>query len=386
MKNITPALLLIIGLPLTADADEFNWGFDFYGDLRAGYFTINRDDRNDTINTTDEFRSRIRLGLKKDLGYGWSFASRFAGRYSTKEGNHGFTFDDHTLKTDGLSLGRSTLDESYFLYQSNKQSKNQWSLQFGRFQTKYELPGVAKKSLSRNESPNTDITWTDGISFRSKIFSDWDSNVILQYNPKDNPTTVQRAPLDFEEAPLTAFWHIQNKKKWGPIVYRGFNITHIPDALPTVTAQGNLNNPGKLDNYTAITAAAAAKWPIGEHGMSFMLASEIGLALNPPENSLTKLPANGDSDRTAYQVTFNLINFAPSHSIGLVLGQADAGWLISPDFTPNQQLTELRYKWQIHKKLKLEARFRQRKDVDLQVNKLKKREDQDFYFRLTYKF
>ena len=141
-----------------------------------------------------------------------------------------------------------------------------------------------------------------------------------------------------------------------------------------------------VNSYSAITFAAAAEWPIGQKGMSFMLASEVGLALNPPKYSQTKLAGNGNADNTAYQITFNLINFQPSHSIGLVFAQADAGWLVSPDFTPNQQLTELRYKWQITKKLKLESRFRQRKDLEQQLNQLKKREDQDFYLRLTYKF
>jgi len=69
-----------------------------------------------------------------------------------------------------------------------------------------------------------------------------------------------------------------------------------------------------------------------------------------------------------------------------VLGQADAGWLLSPDFRNNTDLVELRYKWVVAKKQKLEARIRRREDSVTRTGALKNREDVDLYLRYTYKF
>jgi len=68
-----------------------------------------------------------------------------------------------------------------------------------------------------------------------------------------------------------------------------------------------------------------------------------------------------------------------------VFGRAGDGWLLSPDFGANANLVELRYKWAIDKKQALEARVRNREDIDQRVGSLHKREDVDFYLRYTYK-
>ncbi|NOY62155.1 MAG: hypothetical protein GXP10_03180, partial [Gammaproteobacteria bacterium] len=72
----------------------------------------------------------------------------------------------------------------YIDYRASTQS----SVRVGRMQTKFELAGVAKKSLDRNDSPNTDITWTDGVYAKHKLSDSWTAHAILQYSPRSGST------------------------------------------------------------------------------------------------------------------------------------------------------------------------------------------------------
>ena len=76
----------------------------------------------------------------------------------------------------------------------------------------------------------------------------------------------------------------------------------------------------------------------------------------------------------------------PKHSLGVVLGRAGDGYLLSPDFRSNTNLVEARYQWKIAKKQKFEARLRHRKDIDRRNGAAKDRVDVDYYLRYTYKF
>ena len=120
--------------------------------------------------------------------------------------------------------------------------------------------------------------------------------------------------------------------------------------------------------------------------MKFMLAGEVGYAPNTPKRGVVKTGTSGDADGLAAQITFNFIDIIPRHSAGLVLGRAGDGWLLSPDFSPNANLIEARYKWAIDKKQAIEARVRNREDIKQLVGSAFKREDVDYYLRYTYKF
>jgi hypothetical protein len=47
----------------------------------------------------------------------------------------------------------------------------------------------------------------------------------------------------------------------------------------------------------------------------------------------------------AWQLSGNWLGWRPGHDIALLVGRADAGWLLSPDFIGNMDLVELRYLW-----------------------------------------
>ena len=70
----------------------------------------------------------------------------------------------------------------------------------------------------------------------------------------------------------------------------------------------------------------------------------------------------------------------------MVYAQTKGGWLLSPDFGNNQELFETRYKLQVTKNQKLEARIRNREDIDKRTNAERKRRDWDYYLRYTFKF
>lgn len=354
--------------------------YQFSGDVRTGYFSADRDDRNGSQNKTDEGRLRIRAGITSKITESLEARVRFAGRYSTDDRNNNFFKLFASIpSTDGLRRGDSTLDEIYI----KNTYRNGASVTFGRMQTKMELEGVAKKSLDRNNSPNTDISWTDGLYVKYPLADGWKLHAIMQYNPSSGATEPRRSRLNFSDSAsrLSYFSAIEKKSKTHFWAQRGLDVTYLPSAL-----QQDGTSSGRIADYWAVVGRAVARLPLGQSGEALMLGGELGVASKAPSNAAVGLPGNGDAGRTAYQVAFNWVNFAPKHSVGLVMGRADAGWLLSPDYRDNTDLLEIRYKWIPSKKHKWEARLRQREDSKLKTGALKKREDTDLYLRYTYKF
>ena len=352
----------------------------FYGDMRFGYYSIDRDDRDGSQDKTDELRLRIRPGLKASLSDSLTAKIRLAGRYSTdKRNNNYFKLFSYIPASDGLRRGDSTIDELYFDYKPAPGL----DLRIGRMQTKFELEGVAKKSLDRNNSPNTDITWTDAVYLNYALSSNWKAHFIVQYNNEEGATEVRRSPLNFSDdsSRISYFAALESKKPAGPFVQRGIDITYIPSAL---RADGTAT--GRIDDYIAFVGRAAARWPMGQDGMKFLLGGELGYALNTQTETAAQIAGSDEVGGIATQVTFNFIDFIPSHSFGLVLARADAGWLLSPDFRSNNTLIEGRYKWQLAKKHRIEGRLRQREDIEQLTTATEKRTDVDLYLRYTYKF
>ncbi|MCW8900508.1 MAG: hypothetical protein OQK75_04835 [Gammaproteobacteria bacterium] len=360
--------------PLAAEA--LHWA----GDFRTGYFSQEREARSGVNSSRDEGRVRLRFGGQYKANDSWQFKLRAAGRSYLEKNNPNSEIKifSEIPAGDGLRAGDVTLDEIYAQYKKEKMD-----LKFGRFQTKMELEGVAKKSLDRNDSPNTDITWTDGIYTKIKL-EDWLHHFILQYNYPTGATEVRRSPLDFSssESRLSAFWALENRKKTGAFVQRGIDITYLPSAL----CEDGTTSCNTRKDYITIVGRLAMQWPISSSGTKFMLGTEAGYAVNTQLSSVARTGASGNADGVAWQLTFNFIDIAPKHSMGLVYANAGAGWLISPDFRNNNSLVELRYKWAIDKRNSLEARIRQRQDLQTLVGETRKQIDDDLYVRYTWKF
>ena len=367
-------------LAVTAQAaNPINDTLSWSGDLRGGYFTLHRDDRNGSSDITDEFRARIRLGLEAKLSDSLRAKARFAGRYSTYQNDNYFKLFTHVPSEDGLRRGDSTLDELYLVYSPAPE----WDIKLGRMQTKFELAGVAKKSLDRNDSPNVDITWTDGAHVTHKGAGGWNTHFILQRNLSAGPTNVLRTPLAFgeDDSRVMLFMSLENTEAAGPIAQRAIDLTYMPDAL-----RRDGTATGRIDDYWGLVGRLAAQWPLGGSGTKFMLAGEGGYAPNTPTEAAVRTGTGDDTGGLAAQIGFNFIDIVPRHSFGLIYGHVEAGWLLSPDFRNNNTLIEGRYQWRIDGDRSIEARLREREDIDRITGAARDRTDRDFYLRYTQKF
>src|SRR4030065_2200578 len=152
-KEMVSPVLSVLCLTLVGSAAAVE--FKMNGDVRTGFYSRHRDDRNGQKDTTDEFRLRLRPGVSAKFNEQWLAQVRFAGRYSTDERNDPhFKIFKKIPAEDGLRRGDSHLDEIYVEHRPNKP----WQMRVGRFQGKAALDGVAKKSLARNDTPNNDTT------------------------------------------------------------------------------------------------------------------------------------------------------------------------------------------------------------------------------------
>lgn len=254
----------------TQAANPINNTLSWGGDVRAGYFSLHRDDRNGSSDVTDEFRGRIRLGLEAKLSDALSAKARFAGRYSTYQNDNYFKLFSSIPADDGLRRGDSTLDEFYLAYNPAPD----WTVKLGRMQTKFELAGVAKKSLDRNDSPNVDIAWTDGMHVTHKGAGGWNSHLILQRNLSAGPTNVLRSPLAFTEddSRVMLFMGLENNEAAGPVVQRALDLTYMPDAL-----RRDGTATGRIEDYWGLVGRLAAQWPMGGGGINSCSPAKVAM-------------------------------------------------------------------------------------------------------------
>jgi hypothetical protein len=370
--------IIFSGLCLTLANSAAAVDFSLNGDIRVSSFSLHRDDRNGNDTSIHEIRMRPRVGLGAKFNEQWRMQARFAGRYSSDSNKLHFEAFNSIPTENGLRHGDSTLDELYVEYHPN----TTWQLRVGRFQSVALLKGVAEKSLDREDSPFTNITWTDGAQIRHNAANGWVTTVIAEYNDAQGSTQVRRAPLSFSEdgSRLSYFASIENTQKAGPFVQRTIDITWLPDALHSRGI-----GSGTIHDYWSIVGRLAAQWPMGE-SLKLMLAGEAGYAPNTPERSAMNTGISGAANGFATQVSLNFIDFVPQHSIGFAFGRVGDGWLLSPTFNDNVNQAEVRYKWVINEKHAIEARLRHNKDIRQHVNASQKREDIDYFLRYTYRF
>ena len=379
LLNTSVAVSLLCLPGLTASATESRL-IQTTADIRTGFFERFREDRDGSEKTDNTFRARIRLGLFVPVNPQWSYNMRLAGRFSDNpnEARH-IQIYKTISETDGLALGEAGLDTLNMTY-----NKGSHQAIFGRFQTTFELEGVARKSLDRRTSPNTDVSWTDGIYYQYSLPDKWKHHAIAQYNYREGASEARREPLDFSNSDSRAsyFYSFDRKDKTAKIARLGLDLNYLPNAL----CKDGSTACTQRDDYLAVVGRVAAQWAMNNSGCKFMLGTEVGYAPNTPFNTTMKTGASGDSGGYAQQVSMNILNLYQGHSIGVVYSEADPGYLLSPDFKNNNILREFRYKWQVDKKQKFEARLRQREDLIVLDGSAQARIDTDFYLRYTVQY
>ena len=352
----------------------------FSGDVRGGYFDSERKARDGTRSEGDEFRMRLRLAGEREIGTNLRFRVRLAGRYGSDQDSHRFYLRGYAPTPTGTMFGDTTIDEFYL---DSSEESRPWAIRIGRFQNQFALQGVASKGLDRNDSPNVDVTWTDGVHYRHELLPNWRAHVVLQHNHRNGPGSAVRAPLDFSDSNsrVAVFSGLEATRPAGPIVQRMAGVTWMPNALAT----DGVDESGR-DDYVTLVARGAASWTLTEGGLRLVPGAEIGYAPNTPRSTVTDTASSGDASGLAWQVAASLYDIAPGHNLGVVYARIGAGWLLSGDFRGNDELSEIRYQWRFSRLWSFEARYRIREEIRIPSVADRRREDRDFYLRVSGRF
>lgn len=362
----------------TIDTAEARVGLRFFGDLRPIIRYDDLDRRNGTSSSDGDLGARVRLGADLGITEALRLGTRVAGVCFTDDCDLEFVLDSATPGRNGLTGGQFTLDELYlhwFKFQ-------RFDVAVGRLQTRFVLRGgVYAKSLDRNDSNNVNVTWTDGLHTTYRARNGWASHFVLQRNAADGTGSIRRGPLDFDDdsARNTYFVGFENRRRWGPVVQRAFDVSYLPASL---LKDGDTT--GRREDYAALVGRLALRWPQRSEGIRLRVGGEVGYAPETPTAEASRL--DGDVSGLAWDVVASIMDFRPGHNIGLNYARTGAGWFLSPQFRPNEELFEIRYQWRGRLLPLLEARVRWREDLEQLTGAVQKRKEFDFYLRVTWEF
>ncbi len=361
------------------DAEERR-GIGVNGDLRVGYAAAGDDFQDVTLGEAGTLRARWRIRSTLGIADNLRGVIRLAGICSTEGCDPDFVLQPDTPTLTSLDDGQITID-SLFLHWFRG---DRFDVAVGRMETKFVARGgVYSKSLDRNNSNNLRVNWTDGIHSTFKARNGWESHMILQYNSEDGPGSVSRAPLDFSSAKsrVSYFFGFENLQSKRLLIQRAFDITYMPSSL-LVDGQ----TAGPVEDYWGIVARAANRWPLRSEGWRIRLSSEVGYAPNTPTKTASGIIGTGNADGLAWNVTASVMDFVPNHSIGINFAKTEAGWLLSPQYTDNERLFEIRYVWRPTGRLSVDVRGRWRDELRQRIIEDPGRDRFDFYARFTWSF
>lgn len=378
--------LMVLGISsLTAGAVSaqavFSPSLRWDADARLGYFNIQSTTRSGEDVSSDDFRARVRFGPTFYLTPIITARVRAAGRFSSDQSSTSFYIRDRAPTVDGIGFGDVTLDEAYIdLHPSDR-----WSVRVGRMQTRSTLADLQGKSLIRMDSPNMEVTWTDGVRLAAALPGGWNSQLILQHNAAEGPTNTLRPPLEFTDSDsrLSIFAGVENTAPWGPVVQRGVDLLYIPASLPVAMGAAR-----EFDDYLGVVARGLLRWPLLPTDGAISLGGSVGYAPRTPSRAQMALGGLPETDAggVAYQLAVSVADVIPRHRFGVVYGQAEAGWLVAPDFRNNDRLLEARYQWAMSSQYTFEARVRHRQELEQLRTATRKRHDNDFYVRFNARF
>jgi hypothetical protein len=360
------------------DVREVRDGVSLTTDLRIGYSESEIDDRDGTDRAEEVLRARWRFRSEVGIFPYLRGVARVAGICSSEECSPNLVLEDTLTTSSSIEDGDITLDEAYFHWFR----ADRFDLAVGRMQTKFVARGgVFAKSLDRNDSNNVNVNWTDGLHTTFRGRSGWVPHLILQHNSSDGPSNVRRGPLDFSDssARITYFLGIENLERTPLFLQRGFDISYLPKSL---LKDGELS--GRREDYTGIVLRFSNRWPERDTGTRLRVATELGYAPETQTKAAAGLAGNGDADGLAWHFILSLMDIKPNHSIGINYGRVGAGWLLSPQFRQNESLTEIRYQWRKNKQLAFDFRVRHRKELEQLQFSDRRRDEVDFFLRLTW--
>jgi hypothetical protein len=360
------------------DRLEGRRGWSIQGDVRGLAAWAELDERDGELLGETEVLVRVRQGASRSLSERWRIGSRVSASCSSAGCRLDRLFDEGFATDPNRALD---IDEAFVhWYRSDR-----YDLAFGRLQTRFITKGgVFAKSLDRNDSNNTRITWTDGVHGTRHYRNGLETHLILQYNPEDGPAQLLREPLDFssEKSRVSAFTSLVSERPVAVLTQWAVDLSYFPSALKK---DGPIEG-SRLEDYWGIVARIAGRLPRRAEGRRVRFSAEAGYAPNTPTRAGVGLPGEGDTGGSAVAVTLSLMDLLPRHSIGVNLARTGAGWLLSPQYNRNEELFEVRYVWTAGDHLTFDARVRRRQDLDAFVDTARKREELDVFLRLTWRF
>jgi len=354
-------------------------GWKVSGDLRPIMDGLHEESRDGSTESDAAPGIRARIGADYGITQWISVGTRIAGTGFVGNFNPNFILPGNLEDDFELETGTFGFDQLFLRWQR----KETFSLAVGRLQTRFQLRGgVYAKSLDRNNSHNWRVNWTDGLQATLET-GDWRTSFVLQVNPRSGPTGVRRNPLDFDDdgARATYFLAFENFERKGVLVQRAFDINYLPASL---LEDGEAD--GRRTDYWGLVGRLMFVWPPEKVGLRLRAGPEIGYAPETPTYEAQNLPGSGDVSGFAWNVVASAIDFVPAHSIGVNYGRTGAGWLLSPQYRPNEELIELRHMWRPERFPLLESRIRRRQELDQLVDTARKRTQYDFFVRLTWRF
>ena len=355
-------------------------GFGLDGDLRLGYVFAGDNIQDVVFGETDILRARWRIRSIWGIADRLRGAFRVAGICSSEDCDPDFILQPELPASASIKDGQITIDTLFLQWFRS----DRFDIAVGRMETKFVARGgVFAKSLDRNDSNNLRVNWTDGLHSTFKAKNGWESHMVLQYNSKDGPSTVRRDPLDFSDSRsrVSYFYGLENLETNRLLVQRAIDITYLPSSL---LSNGQLDS--RLEDYLTIVARAASRWPVRSEGWRIRMSTEVGYASNTPTKTAAGIIGTGDADGLAWNITVSVMDFVPNHSIGINFAKTEAGWLLSPQYTDNERLFEVRYMWQPTDQLTLDVRGRWRDELRQQIIEEPDRDRFDFYARFTWSF
>lgn len=320
---------------------------------------------------------RARLGAARSLTDAWRIGGRFAASCTSESCKPDAVFEEETRSGADNALA---VDEAFLHWARSER----FDVAFGRLQTKFITKGgVFAKSLDRNDSNNTRVTWTDGVHATAHHHRDWESHLILQHNPEDGPAQVLREPLDFEsdQSRVSAFFSLQNEAPVRFLTQRAIDISYYPAAL----LKDGLIETSRLEDYWGIVGRFAGRYPKRSSGRRLRFSLEAAYAPETPTKSGIGLEGSGDTEGLAVAGTIAFMDFFPNHSLGLNLAHTGAGWLLSPQYNKNERLVELRYVWVASPSYTIDFRLRHREELEQLVTADHKRRELDVFARVTWR-
>lgn len=377
---LSSVLLLLVISPTTSHSQirlNKNDSVNITGDIRSGYIGFIGKQRNGDRLSQHEFRNRTRIGISVSITEKFTLISRYAVRVSSNDFHLYPGLNTTSPGNNGLLLGEGAFDQLY----ASIQLSDWLRLKAGRFQTSFTLDGVIKNSILRQDSPNTDIGWTDGFHLISTSPTGWTTDLIMQSHLLNRPSNVLRYPLEPNNThiPFTFFSSIKKEFQAGTLSSLSLDVTYSPDML-IIDSEGNRRS------YLAASIKPQFK-KIFNSGRQLLWGTEIAYSLNRPKRIVFGFDEspNSSSGGFGFQTVLSIINLFENQHIGFMTAALEPSLLTSSAFWNNLLLFEVRYSSTWSSKVSTDIRLRYRSDLERPGGDLNKRRQVYPFARITYK-